>query len=58
MSDREEQLKQLKANVEKALEELTQVSSTHDPESSEVNEAKERRAQAEKALVDFRAQEP
>ena len=58
MSDREEQFKQLKANVEKALEELTQVSSTHDPESSEVNAAKERRAQAEKALVDFRAQEP
>ncbi|HVW77995.1 MAG TPA: hypothetical protein VHB45_10310 [Alloacidobacterium sp.] len=58
MSEREEKFKQLKANVEKALEDLTQISSTHSPESPEVKAAKEKRAQAEKELVDFRGTEP
>jgi hypothetical protein len=46
-------LKELKANVEKAVEELAHTSSKYPPDSGDVREAKYKRAVEEKALFDF-----
>ena len=53
MENRDERIRELETNVEKALEELAETSSKHDPDSRAVREAKEKRALEEKALFDF-----
>ncbi len=53
MVSHEEQNKQ-KENIERALENLAETTSKHPPESNEVEDAKTKRALAEKELVDSR----
>jgi hypothetical protein len=53
MVNRDEKLKELKAKVESALEEMIEISCTHDEDSEEVRAANHRRALAEKELLDF-----
>jgi hypothetical protein len=47
----------LKQNVQRALEELTEATTKFAPDSEEVNQAKIKRANQEKALADFLQQE-
>jgi hypothetical protein len=54
MTERKDKLRELEQNVQKALEDLADLSSKHDPDSDQVRNAKEQRFAAEKALVDFR----
>ena len=53
MTNRETRLKELKENVERALEELAETSSKYPPESGDVEEAKHKHAMEEEALFDF-----
>lgn len=53
MVTRDEKLKELKAKVESALEEMIEISCKHDEDSEEVKAAQHRRALAEKELLDF-----
>jgi hypothetical protein len=43
----------LKQNVQRALEELVDATTRYEPDSEEVNLAKAKRANQEKALADF-----
>jgi hypothetical protein len=53
MVTRDEKLKELKAKVESALEEMIEFSCKYDEDSEEVSAAEHRRALAEKELFDF-----
>lgn len=53
MATRDEKLKELKAKVESALEEMIEISCKHGDESEELKAAEHRRALAEKELFDF-----
>ena len=53
MATRDEKLKELKAKVESALEEMIEISCKYDEDSKEVKAAEHRRALAEKELLDF-----
>jgi hypothetical protein len=53
MVTRNEKLKELKAKVESALEEMIEVSCKYDEDSEELRAAEHRRALAEKELFDF-----
>jgi hypothetical protein len=53
MVNQSEKLKELKAKVESALEEMIEISCKYDEDSEEVRAANHRRALAEKELLDF-----
>jgi rRNA processing protein Krr1/Pno1 len=53
MVTRNEKLKELKAKVERALEEMIEISCKYDEDSEELRAAEHRRALAEKELFDF-----
>ena len=46
--------KQRKENIQKSLEDLTEASSQRSPDEEKIQQAKDRRAHAEKELVDSR----
>jgi hypothetical protein len=46
--------KQRKENIQKSLEDLTEASSKRSPDEDEIQQAKDKRAHAEKDLVDSR----
>jgi|HubBroStandDraft_6_1064221.scaffolds.fasta_scaffold1768150_1 hypothetical protein len=46
--------KQRKEHIQKSLEELTEASSKRSPDDDEIQQAKDKRAHAEKELVDSR----
>jgi hypothetical protein len=52
MTDNNE--KQRKENIQKSLEDLTEASSKRSPDEDEIQHAKDKRAHAEKELVDSR----
>jgi hypothetical protein len=53
MVTQNEKLKELKAKVESALEEMIEISCKYDEDSEELRAAEHRRALAEKELFDF-----
>jgi hypothetical protein len=53
MITRNEKLKELKAKVQSALEEMIEISCKYDEDSEELEAAELRRALAEKELFDF-----
>lgn len=53
MTERDD--KQRKEKIQKALEDLTKASSKRSPDPDEIQHAKEKRAHAEKELVDSRS---
>jgi hypothetical protein len=53
MTDRDQRAKDLKTNIQTALEELVETSSKYPSDSDEVNEARVKRAREEKALFNF-----
>ena len=54
MPEHDEQQKQRKEKIEKSLEDLTEASSQRSPDDEKVQQAKDKRAHAEKELVDSR----
>ena len=54
MAEHNEQQKQRKEQIEKSLEELTEASSQRSPDEEKVQQSKDKRAHAEKDLVDSR----
>lgn len=54
MNAHDEKTRKLKENIEQKVEDLTIASAEHDPDSEEVAAAKQKRALAEKELVDSR----
>ena len=46
--------KQRKENIQKSLEDLTKVTSERSPDEEKIQQAKDKRAHAEKELVDSR----
>ena len=55
MAEQDQQQKQRKEKIQKSLEDLTEASSQRSPDEEQVQEAKDKRAHAEKDLVDSRS---
>ena len=54
MAEHDQQQKQRKEKIEKALEDLTEASSQRSPDDEKIQQTKDKRAHAEKELVDTR----
>ena len=54
MTEHDQQQKQIKEKIQKSLEDLTEASSKRSSDEDEIQQAKDRRAHAEKELIETR----